>query len=128
MKLTVLPGEYSIWRLDADAPLPSIESRPFVSITRTADELSGVSLSSEVPEGAKAEAGWRCLQVEGPLPFEMTGVLAELSKTLADADIPIFVVSTYDTDYLLVKIVDLERARAALREADHVVEGGTFNV
>ena len=128
MKLTVLPGEYSVWRLDADAPLPSIESRQFVSITRTADELSVVSLASDVPDGANAETGWRCLQVEGPLPFEMTGVLAGLSKPLAEAGIPIFVVSTYDTDYLLVKTIDLDRACATLRSAGHTVDGGTFNV
>ena len=122
MKLTVLPGEYSIWRLDADAQLPSIESRQFMSITRTADELSVVSMSSDVPIGEKTEAGWRCMQVEGPLPFEMTGVLAELSKPLADAQIPLFVVSTYDTDFLLVKAGDFDNACSTLRGAGHLVE------
>lgn len=122
MKLTALPGDYSIWRLDADAPLPSIESRQFLSFTRTEDELSVVSLSSDVPEGALAEAGWRCLRVEGPLPFELTGVLAELSKALADAEIPIFVVSTYDTDHLLVKAGELGKACATLRDQGHVVD------
>lgn len=121
MKLTVLRGDYSIWRLAADAPLPSIDSRQFVSLTRTADELSVVSLSSDVSEGARSEAGWRCLRVEGPLPFEMTGVLAELSRPLADAEISIFVVSTYDTDYLLVKAGDLEKACATLRDHSHTV-------
>jgi hypothetical protein len=128
VKLTVLSGEYSVWRLAADASLPSIHSRQFFSLTRTADELSVVSLSSDVPEGTKSEAGWRCLRVEGPLPFEMTGVLAELSRPLAEAGIPIFVVSTYDTDYLLVKAGDLGKAYATLRDAGHVVEAGTFDV
>ena len=98
MKLTVLPGEYSVWRLAANAPLPSIEADEFVSMTRTADELSVVSSSDAVPVGVSVEAGWRCLKVEGPLPFEMTGVLAGLSSPLAEAGIPIFAISTFDTD------------------------------
>ncbi len=76
----------------------------------------------DVPAGATAETGWRCLQVEGPLAFEMTGVLAALSAPLARAEIPIFVVSTYDTDYLLVKAVDLDSACDALRDEGHSVE------
>jgi hypothetical protein len=126
VKLTVLPGEYSVWRLDANAPPPSIESGHFLSITRTAHELSIVSLSSDVSAGATAEGGWRCLKVEGPLPFDMTGVLAGLSKPLADAEIPIFVVSTYDTDYLLVKAADLEKACSALRGEGHSVDVETL--
>ena len=120
MKLTVLPGEYSVWRLAADAPLPSIEADEFVSMTRTANELSVVSSSDGVPGGVIVEGGWRCLQVEGPLPFDETGVLAEISKSLAEAEIPIFVVSTYETDYLLVKASDLERACSKLENEGHV--------
>ena len=110
VSLTVLPGELSVWRLAADAPLPSIKPDRFLSMTRTNDELSIVSSSTDVPAGVTAETGWRCLSVEGPLPFEMTGVLAALSAPLARAEIPIFVVSTYDTDYLLVKAGDIDRA------------------
>ena len=122
MKLTVLPGEYSVWRLAADAPLPSVETGQFLSITRTSDELSVVSASTAVPTCAKVESGWRCLEVEGPLAFHMTGVLAELSSLLAEAGVPLFVVSTYDTDYLLVKQADLGNACAALRRAGHLVD------
>jgi hypothetical protein len=121
VNLTVLPGEYCVWRLAADAPPPSIESGNFLSVTRTPDELSIVSLSSEVPPEAKAESGWCCLRVEGPLPFEMTGVLAALSAPLAVAEVPIFVLSTYDTDYLLVKASDLDKACMALRYEGFVV-------
>ena len=121
LRLTVLADEFSVWRLSANAPLPSIESGNFVSITRTSDELSVVLPSTDAPAGARAETGWRCLRVEGPLPFEMTGVLASLSAPLAKAKVPIFVVSTYDTDYLLVKAADLERASATLRDEGHVV-------
>lgn len=119
--LTVLSGEFSVWRLAADAPLPPLELGGFLSMTRTSDELSVVSQSTDVPEGALAEVGWRCLRVEGPLPFEMMGVLAALSAPLARAEIPIFVVSTYDTDHLLVKAAHLERACATLRDEGHVV-------
>ncbi|MBD3855479.1 MAG: ACT domain-containing protein [Acidobacteria bacterium] len=90
-------------------------------MTRTNDELSIVSPSTDVPSGSQVEDGWRCLRVEGPLAFEMTGVLAELSAPLARAEIPIFVVSTYDTDYLLVKATDLERASSTLRNEGHTV-------
>jgi hypothetical protein len=123
MKLAVLPGEFSVWRLPADAPPPVVDPGSFLSITRTADELSIVSSSAEAPADATVETGWRCLKVEGPLAFEMTGVLAALSAPLADAGIPIYVISTYDTDYLLVKSVDLKRSCEALRTAGHTVEG-----
>lgn len=119
--LTALPGEFSVWRLAADDPLPSLERGSFLSMTRTNDELSIVSPSTDVPSGSQVEDGWRCLRVEGPLAFEMTGVLAELSAPLARAEIPIFVVSTYDTDYLLVKVTDLERASSTLRNEGHTV-------
>ena len=121
LNLTVLQDEFSVWRLAADAPLPSIEAGGLLSITRTDDELSIVS-SSDVPAGVTAEAGWRCLRVEGPLSFELTGILADLSEPLAQAGIPIFVVSTYDTDYVLVKAVDLERACSALRDKGYTID------
>jgi len=120
--LTALPGEFSVWRLAAEEPLPSLERGNFLSMTRTNDELSIVSPSADVPSGSQVEDGWRCLRVEGPLAFEMTGVLAELSAPLARAEIPIFVVSTYDTDYLMVKAADLNRACNTLRNEGHTVE------
>ena len=123
MNLTVLPDEFSVWRLDPGVPLPELGARSFLSMTRTEDELSIVTSTSDVFPGAEVETGWRCIRVEGPLAFEMTGVLASLSRPLADAGVPIFVISTYDTDYLLVKAKDLDRARSTLS-----VEGHTVNV
>jgi len=120
LNLTVLQDEFSVWRLAADAPLPSVEAGGLLSITRTDDELSIVS-SSNVPAGVTAETGWRCLRVEGPLSFQLTGVLADLSAPLARAGIPIFVISTYDTDYVLVKATDLESACSALRDEGYTV-------
>jgi hypothetical protein len=121
LRLTLLPGEFSVWRLAADAPQPAFEPGSFLSMTRTDDELSIVSLTTDVPSGARTEAGWRCLKVEGPLAFEMTGVLAALSAPLAKAEIPIFVVSTYDTDYLLVKASDLDKACTTLQGEGYVI-------
>jgi hypothetical protein len=120
LNLTVLQDEFSVWRLAADAPLPPIEAGGLLSITRTDDELSIVS-SSNVPAGVTAETGWRCLRVEGPLSFELTGVIGDLSAPLARAEIPIFVISTYNTDYVLVKATDLESACSALRDEGYTV-------
>lgn len=114
-----------MWRLAADAPPPSMEFGGFLSMTRTPDELSVVSLSSQVRPGAKVEGGWRCLRVDGPLPFDMTGVLAALSAPLAQAEVPIFVVSTFDTDYLLVKAPDLDKACSTLQGEGHVITQAT---
>ena len=125
LRLAVLDGEYSVWRLEADAPVPEVTAGGLLSVTRTDDELSIVSPSAETPNGVNVESGWRCLQVEGPLPFELTGVLAALSAPLAEAGVPIFVVSTYDTDFLLVKAVDLDRACEVLRDEGHAVSDRT---
>jgi hypothetical protein len=91
-------------------------------MTRTEGELSIVSSSADVPAGVTSETGWRCLRVEGPLSFELTGIVADLSAPLARAGVPIFVVSTYDTDYLMVKAADLENACTTLRDEGFVVD------
>ncbi len=82
----------------------------FVSITRTAEELSIVCPQRQVPAEIEREEGWRGMKIKGPLDFSLTGVLASLSTPLAQEGISIFAISTYDTDYLLVKEKDLERA------------------
>lgn len=74
-----------------------------------------------MPEGAMAERGRRLLQVEGVLPFSLTGVLAAIAAPLAEAQVSIFAVSTYDTDYLLVSDADLERAIQVLEAAGHAI-------
>jgi hypothetical protein len=124
LRLRVMEGELAVWRMPPEAPLPSLQDGPVQSITRTPHELSIVSAVSEVAEGAVVERGWRCMEVEGPLPFEMTGVLASLSAPLAAAGVPIFVVSTHDTDYLLVRTWDLRQACELLAQAGHRVVAG----
>ena len=94
---------------------------PFVSVTRTINELTVVCATVSVPDLVTADKGWRGLRVEGPLPFSLVGVLAALSATLAASEISVFVISTYDTDYILVKDVDLVRAVVSLEAAGHDV-------
>ncbi len=119
--LVPLEGTFAVCRLDPDSPLPGWASGPFVSVTRTADELSVVCLEEGVPDGVRCERGWRCLRVAGALDFALVGVLASLLGPLADAGVSAFAVSTFDTDYLLVKDGDYGRAVDALRRAGHGV-------
>lgn len=121
LTLSVLPSTLAVCRLDPGAPGPPwAEGEGFCSITRTGDEISVVCAEDRVPEGVRAERGWRALVVEGPLDFAMTGVLASLANPLAEAGISIFAVSTYETDYVLVKSDDLAEAVDVL--------GGYFDI
>lgn len=128
MKLTLLSDPLAICRLSADDAVPEWAMiGEFVSITHTTDELSivcaakNVPAEENVPSSVKADRGWRVLKVEGPLDLALTGVLASLANPLADAKINLFAVSTFDTDYLLVKEYNLARACDVLRQAGHVV-------
>ena len=122
LRLRSLHGRYSIARLDPDAPIPAWLRGELTSITRTPDELSIVCDEDAVPDGVQAERGWRALAVAGPIPFEITGVAAALTTALAGANISVFVMATYDTDYLLVKDEVFARACDVLRDAGHVVD------
>src|SRR5262245_54120965 len=105
-RLTLIPldGLFAIVKLPPEAAIPSwASSGSFLSITRTADELSIVSPEAAVPSGVQAERGWRCVRVAGKMDFSVVGVLASLVVPLADAGVSVFAVSTFDTDYLLVK-------------------------
>lgn len=120
--LRVLEGEFAVWRLPPDSVPPVLGGASFWSVTRTAAELSVVGPADQVPDGVAVETGWACLAVRGPLPFELTGVLAGISAPLAAAGVPIFVVSSFDTDYVLVNSAHLERAVEALHAAGHSIE------
>ncbi len=122
LRLDPLEGSFAVCRLAPDAPLPAwAASGPFVSITRTADELSVVCREDVIPDGVRCERGWRCLRVAGTLDFSLVGVLASLLGPLAEAGISVFVVSTFDTDYVLVKATNFEQAVGVLRRAGHTV-------
>jgi hypothetical protein len=125
-RLTVLvrPGEYVVSRLPADAPIPDVPGG-LVSITRTGDELSVVAPAGAAVPAEQSEHGWRLLTVRGPFEFTLTGIMAALSGALAAAGVPLFALSTFDTDHLLVKDDDLARAVVARREAGHeVIDAG----
>jgi hypothetical protein len=129
VKVTVLPEALAVCRLPASDRIPSWareRHEGFVSITRTPDELSIVCPQVAVPPDTQSEDGFRALMVPGPIPFEQTGVLASLANPLAAAGISIFAVSTYDTDYVLVREHDLERALAALVPRRRVSSGSPY--
>lgn len=115
LTLSFQPGDYAIARLDSDAVPPA----NWFSLTRTAEELSVVCLASDIPCDARVESGWRMLKLHGPFPFHLTGILASVLDPLAHARIPIFALSTFDTDYVLIKAPDLDRARDSLTAAGH---------
>jgi len=123
LALDVRPGEYTVVKLDpVTPPGPELFAGPgLVSVTRTAGELSVVCPSESAPVGIESEPGWRLLTVRGPFEFTLTGILAALAGALAADGVPLFALSTFDTDHLLVKDADLARATDALREAGHDV-------
>lgn len=129
LTLSLLDDRYVVCRMAARSKLPSwCDGDGFVSITRTQDELSVVCASSRVPrdaEGVKTEPGWRCLKLNGPIDFAAVGVLSSIARPLAEAGVAIFAVSTFETDYVLVKETELGHTVAALRKAGHVVHVGT---
>lgn len=122
IRLRLLPDALAVCRLSPDSPPVQMPASGFFSLTRTHTEVSLVCAPELAPAGARVEAGWRSLEVAGPLAFGLVGILAKLSGVLAEAGVSIFVISTYDTDYLLVKETQLQAAVRALREAGHGVE------
>ena len=120
LSFRVIPGDFAIARLHPGDAVPSWAFTPgLFSVTRAPGELSVVCQAAAVPAGVKMEAGWACLQIEGPFDFAQTGVLASFLNPLAAARVPIFAVSTFDTDCVLVKSADLPRAIGALEAAGH---------
>lgn len=121
MNLSLLPGTFAVCRLAPDAEIPAWawRDRTLLSITCTQDELSIICPAASVPAGVQSEQPWSALKVEGPLDFALTGILSALAAPLATAGISIFAISTFDTDYLLVKERQLTRACQVLREAGH---------
>jgi hypothetical protein len=123
LTLIVMDGTFAVCKLPADAAIPAWPTAgDFYSITRTAEELTVVCHQEVVSEGTACERDWSCLQVTGPIPFFAVGVLASLTAPLADAGITLFALSTFNTDYLLVKKKDLNAALDALRRHGHTVE------
>jgi hypothetical protein len=123
LDLVLLKERLAVCRLPAGAEVPGWAlTGEFVSVTRTSDELSVVCGEAGVPEGVQSDRGWRALRVAGTLDLSVVGILASLATALAGAEVSLFAVSTFDTDYLLVRGHDLERAVAALRAVGHSVD------
>jgi hypothetical protein len=122
--LALLPGDFIICRLPAEAPFPDwARGENLLALIRTADELSVVcEETDELPDDVRVEGDWRALKVSGPLDFSLVGVLADLAGTLAQAGVSMFALSTFDTDYLLVKSADLPAACEALEQAGHQID------
>ena len=125
------PESFCIHRLprDRQVDLGRFGAASWYSMTRTDDELSVIAPDHiDVDPGdlgpGDRQAGWSCLQIAEMLDFAMVGVIAGISKLLADANVSIFAVSTYNTDYILVKTADLETAVRALAAAGHAVVTG----
>ncbi len=114
-----LPGDYAVAKL-SDWP-DWLPSEGFVSVTRTAQEVSVVCETSAVPDGVLVEFGWALLEFQGPFPFALTGILDSVTGPLARGRIGIFALSTYDTDYLMVKGDDLDRSVAVMRSVGHTI-------
>lgn len=120
LKFSRVRGSFAVCRVSAGSAVPDWALRgDFFSVTRTADELSIVCREAQVPPDVHHENDWACLKLEGPFPFSETGILTSFVQPLSDRAIPIFAVSTFDTDYVLVKQAWVEQAMDVLKEAGH---------
>ncbi len=120
MKLEILKESFSIHRLDTNENVSKeLLKGSFYSITKTDDELSIVCDSSIALQSEKTEKGWSCIKIVGPLDFSLTGILAKISNVLAKEEISIFSISTYDTDYILIKSDQLGLAKSVLSQSGY---------
>ncbi|WP_078554365.1 ACT domain-containing protein [Bacillus alkalicellulosilyticus] len=123
MNLVILDELYSVIKLSTTDDVPSWAGKgEFVSITHTNEELSIVCPTVNVPDDnlIEMEPDWKCIKIEGPLDFSLTGVLSSLATPLAENNISIFAISTFNTDYLLIKLHSVEKAKVVLENAGHV--------
>jgi len=126
LTMKLLKGKYGVCRLDKTDLIPEwAQNSDFISITRTLDELSIVCTEESIPNHIKCEKDWRILKIEGPLDFSLIGILAKISTVLAKKKISIFAVSTYDTDYILVRNKDINSAVEALVDEGYEIMGYT---
>ena len=124
LDLTLMADTLAVCRLEPGAADPAwLAGETFASVTRTRGETSVVCRAVVVPPGVRAESGWRALGVAGPLDFALTGILLALLQPLAAAGVSVFALSTFDTDYVLVKEAVLEDALAALGAVGHRIAG-----
>lgn len=122
LTMKLFDEKYGVCRLDSNADIPIWStSCEFFSITKTDDELSVVCEETKIPDNIIAERNWRIIKILGPLDFSLVGILSKISKALADNNISIFAISTYDTDYILVKNNDIDNAIKVLKRANYSI-------
>jgi len=122
LQLSLWPDLYAVCRLEPDHAIPHWAlSGPFISVTRTDDELSIIVRESDVPMDVNHEGGWRAFKLQGPFEFSLVGILASVLDPLRDAGVGIFAISTFDTDFVLVQHDNVDAAVHALTEAGHIV-------
>jgi hypothetical protein len=123
LRLRVLPDHLAVCRLPAGSEVPPwARSGTIRAVVWTSDETSVVIAETAVPQNVRSERGWRALMVAGPLDFGLTGILLTVARPLADAGVSIFAMSTFDTDYVLVRESSLETAIRALAGSGHRIE------
>jgi len=124
LKFSFVPGAFAICKLPASAPIPDWAlTGPFISVTRTVEELSIVCHADNLPRDVNAESHWICFKLQGPFAFSQTGILASFIAPLSAKAIPIFAISTFDTDYVLTKEEFAGFALQTLQQAGHQLVG-----
>ena len=122
LRIRLLQGTYAVCQIkDTENILNCFDEKDFFSITKTEDEISVVMLQDKISSDVKVEKDWRILKVEGTLDFSLIGILAKISEILAKNSISIFVISTFNTDYILVKEEKVEKAILVLSEDDYEI-------
>jgi uncharacterized protein len=124
LKFNWINGAFAVVKLPADAPIPDWAlTGAFTSVTRTSDELSIVCPADNLPPNVNSESHWICFKLQGPFAFSQVGILAAFIDPLAQSGVPIFAISTYDTDYVLIREEFAGMASSALSEAGHELLG-----
>ena len=124
LSLQILPDRMAVCRFEPTASLPDwIDVSGFCSITRSEEELTIVCRETRLAPGTTCESGWRCFRVQGVLDFSEIGIIFSITQPLAKSGVSVFVMSTFDTDYFLVKEKDLPKAIDALTAAGHEITG-----
>ncbi|MDB4516287.1 ACT domain-containing protein [Crocinitomicaceae bacterium] len=120
LTLAILKKRYSIHRFAPHSTIPEmVFQSEFYTVSRTDEELSIVCDSAIDLKSAKSEKDWRIIKIVGPLDFSLTGILAEISAVLAGVQVPIFALSTFDTDYILIRNERMEEAKKTLLQAGY---------
>lgn len=124
LTLHLLPDRFAVARLESTASQPPAwkAGNELLALIQTPEETTLVCREADIPTGYTTEVGWRALAVEGPLAFELTGILASLAEPLAQAGVSIFALSTYSTDIILIKENMLPHAVQALQAAGHIIQ------